>query len=63
MTMLATDLGVSEPQLTTLLGLVDQLERRVDALAPRKLRQELNQRVVEIRCLLRDGNLNHCKSE
>ena len=51
-------LGITKQQLASMQKKVDQLERENDAIALTRIRHAVNQRLVEIRLLLRDGNLN-----
>lgn len=50
-------LGITKQQLASMQKKVDQLERENDAIALTRIRHAVNQRLVEIRLLLRDGNL------
>jgi hypothetical protein len=50
-------LGISKPQIASMQRKVDQLERENDAIALTRIRHAVSQKLVEIRLLLRDGNL------
>lgn len=52
--------GVSDPALLRVMGrAIDTLERQIDCVAERPLRLALNQRIIEIRMLARDGHLRN----
>jgi len=62
--MSATDaqalaLGITKPQINSMQRKVDQLERENDAIGLTRIRHAINERLVEIRLLLRDGHLNN----
>ena len=62
--MKATDaqarmLGITKPQIDSMQRKVDQLERENDAIALTRIRHAVNERLVEIRLLLRDGHLRN----
>ena len=50
-------LGITKPQIAAMQKRIDTLERENDALALTRVRREIGIRLVEIRLLLRDGNL------
>lgn len=50
-------LGITTQQIAGMQQMIDTLEIRNDAIALTRVRQAINQRLVEIRLLLRDGNL------
>lgn len=50
-------LGITKPQIASMQRKVDQLERENDAIALTRIRHAISERLVEIRLLLRDGNL------
>ena len=52
-------LGISKQQIASMQRKVDQLERENDAIGLTRIRHEINSRLVEIRLLLRDGNLKN----
>lgn len=52
-------LGITKQQLASMQRKVDQLERENDAIALTRIRHAVNSRLVEIRLLLRDGNLKN----
>ena len=56
-------LGVTKPQIASMQRKVDQLERENDAIAPTRIRHAINQRLVEIRLLLRDGHLKNMNGD
>lgn len=51
-------LGITKQQIASMQRKVDQLERENDAIALTRIRHAVNSRLVEIRLLLRDGNIN-----
>ena len=51
-------LGITKQQIGDMQKKVDALERENDAIALTRIRHAINRRLVEIRLLLRDGNLN-----
>ena len=51
-------LGISKTQITAMQKKVNALERENDAIALTRIRHAISERLVEIRLLLRDGNLN-----
>lgn len=51
-------LGITKQQLANMQRKVDQLERENDAIGLTRVRHAVNERLIEIRLLLRDGNLN-----
>ena len=55
----AEALGISKPQLAAMQRKIDQLERENDAIALTRIRHAVNERLVEIRLLLRDGHLRN----
>lgn len=52
-------LGISRTQISAMHKKVDALERENDAIALTRIRHAINQRLVEIRLLLRDGHLKN----
>lgn len=52
-------LGISKDQIKSMQKKVDQLERENDAIALTRIRHAVNERLVEIRLLLRDGHLKN----
>ena len=50
-------LGITKPQIAAMQKRIDTLERENDAIALTRVRREIGIRLVEIRLLLRDGNL------
>ena len=52
-------LGINKQQIASMQRKVDQLERENDAIALTRIRHAVNQRLVEIRLLLRDGHLKN----
>ena len=52
-------LGITKQQIAAMQRRVDKLERENDAIALTRIRHGIGQRLVEIRMLLRDGNLNN----
>jgi hypothetical protein len=50
-------LGITKPQITAMQKKIDALERENDAIALTRIRHAINERLVEIRLLLRDGHL------
>lgn len=52
-------LGINKQQIASMQRKVDQLERENDAIALTRIRHAVNARLVEIRLLLRDGNLKN----
>lgn len=52
-------LGITRQQIASMQRKVDQLERENDAIALTRIRHAINERLVEIRLLLRDGHLNN----
>lgn len=50
-------LGITKPQIVSMQRKIDALERENDAIALTRIRYGINSRLVEIRLLLRDGNL------
>lgn len=52
-------LGITGPQIASMQGKVDALERENDAIELTRIRQAISQRLVEIRLLLRDGHLKN----
>lgn len=55
----ALDLGISKPQLAAMQRKIDQLERENDAIGLTRIRHAVNEILVEIRLLLRDGHLRN----
>ena len=51
-------LGITRQQINAMQKNINTLERENDAIALTRIRHAINQRLVEIRLLLRDGNLN-----
>lgn len=52
----ADTLGITRQQVAKMQRAVDTLERQNDAIADKTIRQAVNERLVEIRLLLRDGH-------
>ena len=52
-------LGITKSQLAAMQRKIDQLERENDAIALTRIRHAVNERLVEIRLLLRDGHLRN----
>lgn len=52
-------LGITKQQIASMQRKVDQLERENDAIALTRIRHAVNERLVEIRLLLRDGHLKN----
>jgi hypothetical protein len=52
-------LGITKQQIAAMQRKVDQLERENDAIALTRVRHAINERLVEIRLLLRDGHLKN----
>lgn len=52
-------LGISKEQIAAMQKRIDLLERENDAIALTRIRHAINSRLVEIRLLLRDGNLKN----
>ena len=52
-------LGITKQQIAAMQRRVDKLEHENDAIALTRIRHDIGQRLVEIRMLLRDGNLNN----
>lgn len=52
-------LGITKQQIAAMQRKVNQLERENDAIALTRVRHAVNERLVEIRLLLRDGHLNN----
>jgi len=52
-------LGITKPQIASMQRKVDALERENDAIALTRIRHAINERLVEIRLLLRDGHLGN----
>ena len=52
-------LGITKPQIAAMQRKVDSLEIENDAIALTRVRHKISERLVEIRLLLRDGNLKH----
>ena len=52
-------LGITKQQIASMQRKVDQLEHENDAIALTRIRHAVNERLVEIRLLLRDGNLKN----
>ena len=50
-------LGITKQQIASMNRKIDQLERENDAIALTRVRHAISERIVEIRLLLRDGNL------
>ena len=57
----ADTLGITRQQVAKMQRAVDALERQNDAIADKTIRQAVNERLVEIRLLLRDGHLGRKK--
>lgn len=55
----ASELGIIPAQYKAIQRKVDSLEYENDAIAPTPIRHAISQRLVEIRLLLRDGNLRN----
>lgn len=51
-------LGITKPQIKAMQDKIDKLERENDAIGLARVRHAIDERLVEIRLLLRDGNLN-----
>lgn len=51
-------LGITKAQIAAMQRKVDALERENDAIALTRVRHAISERLIEIRLLLRDGNLN-----
>lgn len=54
-------LGITKQQIDEMQRGVEHLEFENDAIALTRVRHAISQRLVEIRLLLRDGNLNNLK--
>jgi hypothetical protein len=52
-------LGITKVQIKAMQKKVDALERENDAIALTRVRHAINERLVEIRLLLRDGHLDN----
>ena len=52
-------LGITKSQLAAMQRKIAQLERENDAIALTRIRHAVNERLVEIRLLLRDGHLRN----
>jgi hypothetical protein len=52
-------LGITSPQIKSMQRKVDALERENDAIALTRVRHAINERLIEIRLLLRDGHLDN----
>lgn len=50
-------LGITKQQIVSMQKRINTLERENDAIALTRVRREIGIRLVEIRLLLRDGNL------
>jgi len=50
-------LGINKAQIAAMQAKVSKLERENDAIALTHIRHAISERLVEIRLLLRDGNL------
>lgn len=51
------NLGITQEQIDKMQKRVSKLDQENQAIEPRDVRQAIDQRLVEIRLLLRDGNL------
>jgi hypothetical protein len=57
------NLGITKQQLSAMQRRIDTLEMENDAIGDTPIRHAINERLVEIRLLLRDGHLkNKCGS-
>lgn len=54
-------LGITKQQIVSMQKRINTLERENDAIALTRVRREIGIRLVEIRLLLRDGNLKGLK--
>ncbi len=52
-------LGITKQQIASMQRKIDQLERENDAIALTRIRHAVNERLIEIRLLLRDGHLKN----
>jgi hypothetical protein len=57
MTALKLDLGIDPKDVDAMQRTVDLMERANDAIGNRRIRHAINQRLIEIRLFLRDGQL------
>lgn len=55
----ALALGISRQQIDAMQLKIDKLERENDAIGLTRIRHAVNERLVEIRLLLRDGHLKN----
>jgi hypothetical protein len=53
------ELGITNQQLAAMQRRIDVLERENDAIGHTRIRHAVNDRLVEIRLLLRDGHLKN----
>ena len=52
-------LGITRQQIASMQRKIDQLERENDVIGLTRVRHAINERLVEIRLLLRDGHLKN----
>lgn len=52
-------LGITKTQIASMQRRIDTLERENDAIALTRVRHAISERLVEIRLLLRDGNIKN----
>lgn len=56
---LRPDLGITPRQVTAMQRKIDALEIENDAIGDSRIRHAINERLVEVRLLLRDGHLRN----